>query len=327
MLKGGVIFSPLENCDPYVFVGWRIKDSADGKIYSAGEDLEDCNGDITFVAVFQEVTVTYEYEYGTLPADRQDSETIEYGDPAILPDLEDCGERKLLGWRVKNSDDIDIYPVDEEYYPCENMTFVAVYDEFVTMSVPFTTTVKQRGNVAPGKTTFELEIVGANTNEENYEDVTVSAAVTTNGVGSYAGTMTLTGPYGQLRDMLCQGAFVKQVNAGEANWIYDDAVFGLLLPPIAARSTAVEDTVFIYPAACKDTNDGIYYVMDGQAEPLERMSFTNTYTKSVTEEEEEEPEEPERKEPNRPTQPLKVIKLTGTETEKPAETNPNTGAC
>ena len=54
--------------------------------------------------------------------------------------------------------------------------------------------------------------------EYRYANVTISAAVTTNGEGSYAGTMDLTGPFQQLRNMLCEGAFVKQVNAGEANW-------------------------------------------------------------------------------------------------------------
>ena len=61
-----------------------------------------------------------------------------------------------------------------------------------SVKIPFTTTVKLGGNTAPGETTFDLAIVAANAGEETYADVNVSASVTTNGAGSYEGTMTFS---------------------------------------------------------------------------------------------------------------------------------------
>ena len=181
-------------------------------------------------------------------------------------------------------------------------TYGSVYDEFFgvayvsgvfdpleppcTLTVPFTTTVKLGGNAAPGETVFTLEIVDANAGEETYADVTVSASVTTNGAGSYTGTMTLTGPFQQLRNMLCEGAFVKQVDAGAANWTYDDTVWGLLLTEVVAFAStddaAPEYTVLILPATCEETENGMYYDLEWDADPVDQMSFTNTYTKSTT---------------------------------------------
>ena len=181
-------------------------------------------------------------------------------------------------------------------------TYGSVYDEFFgvayvsgvfdpleppcTLTVPFTTMVKLGGNAAPGETVFTLEIVDANAGEETYADVTVSASVTTNGAGSYTGTMTLTGPFQQLRNMLCEGAFVKQVDAGAANWTYDDTVWGLLLTEVVAFAStddaAPEYTVLILPATCEETENGKYYDLAWDADPVDQMSFTNTYTKSTT---------------------------------------------
>ena len=181
-------------------------------------------------------------------------------------------------------------------------TYGSVYDEFFgvayvsgvfdpleppcTLTVPFTTTVKLGGNAAPGETVFTLEIVDANAGEETYADVTVSASVTTNGAGSYTGTMTLTGPFQQLRNMLCEGAFVKQVDAGAANWTYDDTVWGLLLTEVVAFAStddaAPEYTVLILPATCEETENGKYYDLEWDADPVDQMSFTNTYTQSTT---------------------------------------------
>ena len=152
------------------------------------------------------------------------------------------------------------------------------------LTVPFTTTVNLGGNVAPGKTVFELEVVEANISEEDYEDVTVSAAVTTNGAGSYNGTMTFTGTYNQLWYMLSEGAFVKQVNAGEENWTYDDTVWGLVMNDIAELSTdTLNYSVLVFPATYEETENGKYYNLDWDADPVEKMTFTNTYTKSITE--------------------------------------------
>ena len=187
------------------------------------------------------------------------------------------------GWMDKETG--AVYALGDTYTEDEDVTLYPMWEELVTLTVPFTTTVKLGGNAAPGETTFELAVVDANAGEETYADVNVSAAVTTNGEGDYEGTLTLTGPSQQLWNMLCEGAFVQQVNAGEEGWTYDDTVWGLLLSQIAAYSTAdsaYDYTVLVLPATCEETEDGVYYDLDWEAMPLERMSFTNTYTKTIT---------------------------------------------
>ena len=168
----------------------------------------------------------------------------------------------------------------------------ATAEESITLSVPFTTTVKQGGSVAPGKTSFTLQIADANAGEESYADVTVNGTVTTKGAGSYKGTLTLTGPFEQLRSMLCEGAFVKQVDGGEANWIYDDTVWGLLLvdDPVALSEDSIPSySVEILPATY-DKN-GEYYELDYDSASVDQMRFTNTYTKSAAK-------------PDKPSEPL-----------------------
>ena len=249
----------------------------------------------------KQLTITYEYDYGTLPEDQKNPETIvrePSGTSIWLPDLEDCGERQFLGWQVKNSDDLYVYPADTVYVPSKSMTFVAVYDEYITLTVPFTTTVKLGGSAAPGKTTFDLAVVGTNAAEEdyaveeNYADVTVSGGtVTTDGAGSYTGTMTFTGAEKDLWLMLSEGAFVQQVNGGEEGWTYDDTVWGLIMqqgPAEYAMSDDMADTgytVIVVPAVRDDA--GNYSIdweaIDWNAEQLNEMSFTNIYTKSTTE--------------------------------------------
>ena len=187
------------------------------------------------------------------------------------------------GWVDKETG--EVYALGDTYTEDADVTLNPVWDELITLSVPFTTTVKLGGEAVPGETTFKLAIVGSNVDEARYADVTVSASVTTNGEGSYEGTMTLSGPSRQLNDMLCEGAFVQQVNEGKDGWTYDDTVWGLLLwQGIAEYSTddaATEDTVLILPVICEEADDGMYYDLDWEANPVDRMTFTNTYTKSA----------------------------------------------
>ena len=62
----------------------------------------------------------------------------------------------------------------------------------------------------------------------------------------------------------------------------------------------------VLPAICEETEDGVYYDLDWEAMPVERMSFTNTYTKTITE-------------PTEPTEPTESDPNTG------ATTSPQTG--
>lgn len=231
-------------------------------------------------------TITYVFDYGTLPADRQNPEMINEDGFFLLPDLEDCGQRQFLGWQIQDSDDIDVYSAGQEYAPSKSMTFVAVYDEYITLTVPFTTTVTLDDYGVPGETAFELAIVDVNAGEELYANVTVSGTVTTtDGAGNYDGTLTFTGPFQQLWDMLSEGAFVQQVDVGADGWTYDHTVWGLLLTESASASTAdnVNYTMLVLTPVCEETSDGVRYNIDWDAinwdaPQSEDMRFTNTYS-------------------------------------------------
>ena len=155
------------------------------------------------------------------------------------------------------------------------------------MTAPFTITVKKVGNTAPRKTVFELELVDKWGEKLSFaDDVTVSGTMTTtNGKGTYDGILTITGPSQQLRNMLGEGAFVRQVNGGKANWTYDDTVWGLWLFDGAAYATADSAgfIVLILPTTKNDAGD--YYIdwdsLDLEKDVLKQMTFTNIYTRST----------------------------------------------
>lgn len=211
-----------------------------------------------------------------------------------------------IGWSYYEEGGWDMYLLGDTYSIDEDVILYPVWDPIVTMTVPFTTTVALGGNVAPGETVFTLKVIGASMPEEYYADVTASAAVTTNGAGSYAGTMTLTGPFQQLWNMLCEGAFVQQVNAGEANWTYDDTVWGLLLngiPQALMDDDASTYSVLILPTTSEEMEVGVHYSLQWEADPVEQMHFTNTYTKTVTEPTQPTPQPTEpTPQPTEPTQ-------------------------
>ena len=220
---------------------------------------------------------------------------------------------------VKGKPHDDTYgPVYGENYPGKSYAYVCgvfgplVPQDAVTLTVPFTTTVELGGSTAPGKTVFELELVDNRGEKLIFDGVEVSASVTTNGAGKYEGEMTLTGSSSQqVLDIFANGGvFVQQVNAGEPNWTYDDTVWGLYLRNIAelaADDAAAGYSVLIFPTGFEEDGDGgRYYYLDFDKDPVERMSFTNTYTYSA------------------PTHNTTTIVISGDN--KPAEQNPNTGA-
>ncbi|MGN0663464.1 MAG: hypothetical protein ACI4L5_00150 [Negativibacillus sp.] len=267
------------------------------------------------------MAVTFEFDHGTLLYSLNPM-MILMGKDFSLPDLENYGAYQFFGWKIKDSEDNTIFKPGDIYESIsKDMTFVAVYDE-ITLTVPFTTTVKQGGNVAPGKTTFELGLIDSSGNNLKYDDVYFGAEVTTDGAGSYSGTMTITAPLSWLEDMLYKGAFIWQYDGEEEGWTYDDTVWGLDLynEEIAARSVSeVPYSLLIYPTYVMD--DGSF-ALDLNAGQVERMTFTNTYTKTVTEP--EEPDDPDDLgDPDKPKKSTKPTKPTKPQTDN--KSNPSTG--
>ncbi|WP_455557715.1 S-layer homology domain-containing protein [Agathobaculum hominis] len=166
--------------------------------------------------------------------------------------------------------------------------------------LPFTKTVKLGGNTAPGRETFELEIfdVGVGSMEEHAKDL-YTAVVTTNGAGVYESALVISGPADQVEALVCEGFYVREKNAGTANWTYDDAVWHILpeyeqtgdlivdpplvnVPPgnVPPQETGPKYRFVIHATKRMESDNGVYYV-DSET-PAEKMTFTNTYTRSTS---------------------------------------------
>lgn len=166
--------------------------------------------------------------------------------------------------------------------------------------LPFTKTVKLGGSAAPGQENFKLEIfkVG-NSNLTNYGNL-YTAAVTTNGAGDYDGRLVISGPADQVEALVCEGFYVREKNAGGANWTYDDAVWHIkpdrtdtegsyivdVDPPLVnnlpadtqPETDANEHRLVIHATTWEESDNGGRYA-DSEA-LADKMTFTNTYTRS-----------------------------------------------
>ena len=164
--------------------------------------------------------------------------------------------------------------------------------------IPFTKTVKQGGSAAPGQENFELEIVNVgNSNLTNYGNL-YTAAVTTNGAGDYDGKLVISGPADQVRELVCEGFYVREKNTGTANWSYSDEVWFVSreqVPSVPGDGTVIlpggfpgnitptnperEYTFKFYPATAEVSDNDIFYDYNRE-DQREKMTFTNTYTRS-----------------------------------------------
>ena len=193
--------------------------------------------------------------------------------------------------------DLNIHvPGNDVYYRKAEFTNTYTYSE-TRYELPFTKTVKLGGSAAPGRETFELEIfdVGVGSMEEHAKEL-YTAAVTTNGAGDYDGKLVISGPADQVRDLVCEGFYVREKNAGGANWTYDDAVWHILpertgyivdvdaplvnnLPADTQPETdANEYRLVIHATTREESDNGVHYA-DSEA-TADKMTFTNTYTRS-----------------------------------------------
>ena len=187
-------------------------------------------------------------------------------------------------------------PGNDVYYTKAEFTNTYTYSE-TRYELPFTKTVKLGGSAAPGRETFELEIfdVGVGSMEEHAKEL-YTAAVTTNGVGDYDGRLVISGPADQVEALVCEGFYVREKNAGGANWTYDDAVWHILpertgyivdtdaslvnnLPADTQSETdANKYRLVIHATKREESDNGVHYA-DSEA-PADKMTFTNTYTRS-----------------------------------------------
>ena len=191
-----------------------------------------------------------------------------------------------------NSMDLRLHqPGNDVYY--SKAEFTNTYSS-TSYELPFTKTVKQGGNTAPGKEKFALEIfdVGVSSMEAHAKDL-YTATVTTKGAGTYDGKLIISGPADQVEVLLCEGFYVREKDRGADHWTYDDAVWHIkpqyeqtsgqtvVNVPLAPTNTPLEATVMnyqlaIYPTTKMKGANGIYY--EDSETAVEKMTFTNTYT-------------------------------------------------
>lgn len=208
-------------------------------------------------------------------------------------------EYALTFWYDIEYDTMDLrlhQPGNDAYYT--KAEFTNTYNG-TRYELPFTKTVKLGGSAAPGQENFELEIFNVgNSNLTNYGKL-YTAAVTTNGAGDYDGRLFISGPADSVEALVCEGFYVREKNAGGANWTYDDAVWfvtreevssgpgdgitidGPLPPSNVPSPDGGSDpgyTLVIYPTTAESGDNGIYYTPKGDS--VEKMTFTNTYTRS-----------------------------------------------
>lgn len=210
-------------------------------------------------------------------------------------------EYALTFWYDIEYDTMDLrlhQPGNDAYYT--KAEFTNTYNG-TSYELSFTKTVKLGGSAAPGQENFKLEIfkVG-NSNLTNYGNL-YTAAVTTNGAGDYDGRLVISGPADQVEALVCEGFYVREKNAGGANWTYDDAVWfvtreevssgpgdGIIIDgPLPPSNVPSPDggsdpgyTLVIYPTTAESGDNGIYYTPKGDS--VEKMTFTNTYTRSTS---------------------------------------------
>ena len=188
----------------------------------------------------------------------------------------------------KLPDDGNTAPVE-----VEKATFTNIYTGY---EIPFTKTVKLGGNTAPGRETFELELVQTNVGSpEDYADV-CTASVLTNGTGDFEGKLVISGPERKVKNLLSEGFFVREKNSGAANWSYSDEVWFVSreqVPSVPGDGTVIlpggfpgnitptdperEYTFKFYPATAEVSDNGIFYDYNRE-DQREKMTFTNTYT-------------------------------------------------
>lgn len=191
-----------------------------------------------------------------------------------------------------NSMELNLHqPGNDVYY--RKAEFTNTYSS-TSYELPFTKTVKQGGNTAPGKEKFALEIfdVGVSSMEAHAKDL-YTATVTTKGAGTYDGKLIISGPADQVEALLCEGFYVREKDRGADHWTYDDAVWHIkpqyeqtsgqivVNVPLAPTNTPLEATVMnyqlaIYPTTKMKGANGIYY--EDSETAVEKMTFTNTYT-------------------------------------------------
>ena len=284
VVKNGAAFTaPASDGLTAPQVGYSAQwQDSDGNLYAPGDSVP--AGVTTLTAQWTPDTYTITYDggdsEGSIPADVKT-----HGEDLTLRGETFTWDGYVqTGWVDKETG--AIYDLGATYDEDRDATLYPYWEKLITVTAGFTTTVELSDVGVPGEKTFTLALIGDSAPNLDKSDVSITGSVTTNGKGSYNGTLTFTGPEGTLWVMLSEGAFVQQVDDGEAGWTVDDTVWGVLMEEIPVAyamgddATASGYTVYVVPASV-DGNG--YYYIDWENLQTADMRFTNTYSAHVYE--------------------------------------------
>ena len=176
------------------------------------------------------------------------------------------------GAGIGAADNVIIKETPVEEMPLENDNDLT--EPVVTYEIPFTMTVKQGGEATPGEETFKLEIfeIGVSSMEAIKEEL-YTATVTTNGTGDFDAKLVITGKESKVRELICEGFFVRELQDGKENWTYSEAIWHIN----PEYDPEKQEYVLTIHAAYKEVSDnGEFYRIEEKA--AEKMTFENTYT-------------------------------------------------
>ena len=116
---------------------------------------------------------------------------------------------------------------------------------------------------------------------------------------TFDGTLVMVGQAEAVEALVCEGFYVREKNAGAANWTYDDAVWHILpkrtdvegggyivdaplvnnLPADTQPETESNEYRLVIHATKREKGDNGVHYADSEA-TADKMTFTNTYTRS-----------------------------------------------
>ena len=268
-ITGGVFYDKVVNIKEYSNIGTINSGVFYGGIVEQGGKINGQYHTVSFDLNGVEGSIPEQYFVGT-----NEAQALEPADPAkegydFTGWYTDKELTKLYDFGSNVTGDLTLYAGFKQH----------------ALTVPFTTTVEVSGNASPGETTFNLEVVDSQGNELQHDDVEITASVKTDGAGNYDGELSFIGTDHEILNLFAEACdeegyiYVKQADINDSNWDVDKAVWGLSHRGVTELSDEeVEPSpIYIFPAI----NDGTSYIVKAGENNVDKMTFINTYTKSV----------------------------------------------
>lgn len=218
-----------------------------------------------------------DYSTGSIPAD-----TKEIGTSIRLSYETFTREGyRQTGWATEK-DGPQIYIPGELYAKNEDLTLYPCWERIYTTDIPAVIEVRQGGELAPGKTDFELLIRSLNGHVLASGVFFDNLFPATDGVGTYHSPIRASGSENDLA-FLSDGVLVWQRKSADTRWSCSDAIYYVCLFPTATPYAAAEPAA--EPAPDYQYEIHPVQVVDGQYIPLDEtvsaMTFVNTYTENA----------------------------------------------